>query len=154
MTQEEWDASADAKAMLRALHSEKPIHFRWKRKALHRYLIACCWKHVDLLPDEGNRAWLNATKDRSASKISKEDLAHHSYCVEGAAFFLDYCDEPEDITKITAWISEIEELEDLPFDKARKVLMRAAYFADRAVYGFGLRGDPEHLDSKFLCPDL
>ncbi len=157
MTREEWDQSSDATAMLRALYVEKPKRFRKQLKQVHRFLIACSWKQVHLIPQESIREGLKGGEKWIAGEIDNEELNRLNYHAEGAAFFLDYCKKPEDIRRIEAWIAGIKQLNGTSFEAARDVLKRAAYFGQGSMIYPTLRPGPwigRLFDSEFVCADL
>ncbi|MEO1361253.1 MAG: hypothetical protein AAFU81_13000, partial [Pseudomonadota bacterium] len=58
----------------RALYEEQPEYFGKQTQQLHRYLIACCWKHKKLIPQTGLRDGLKGAIDWIEKKI---DHAEH-----------------------------------------------------------------------------
>ncbi|MEO1731126.1 MAG: hypothetical protein AAFR64_10340, partial [Pseudomonadota bacterium] len=62
MTNEEWDRSADAHAMLRAWFEAWPEPTDAQITALHQFAIACCWKHKHLIPQDALREGLLAAE--------------------------------------------------------------------------------------------
>ncbi len=171
MTNEEWTTCDSATEMLVALYVEQPKYFQKSVRDLHEFLIACCWKHQHFIPQEGLREGLRGAKDWIAGKINNEELNRLNWFAEADAFFLDYCDEPDDVEKIKVMIGGISELEAMTFDEARGLLKRAAYFAESSmIYPILRMGTaqkrpertkvrPERwhnglFQSEFLCPDL
>lgn len=159
MTNEEWCRSTDTSAMLHAWFKGRSVLPKAEITTLHRFAIGCCWKHKHLIPQEALREGLRAGEQWIDGRISEKELNRRNYYAEGEAFFLDYCKKPEDINRIEALIDGIEELAGQPFEKARKRLMKAAYFAESAMILSTLSPKPRAqistlLESDFLCPDL
>ena len=157
MTREEWDQSSDATAMLRVLYVQQSKHLRKQLKQVHHFLIACSWKHVHLIPQESIREGLKGGEKWIAGEIDNEELNRLNYHAEGEAFFLDYCNKPEDIRRIEAWIAGIKQLNGMSFEAARDVLKRAAYFAEGSMIYPTLPPGPwigGLFKSEFLFPDL
>ena len=157
MTNEEWLNSQSARDMLAKLHAEQPRFLKSQIRNLHRFLIACCWKHSNLIPQEGLRNGLLGAEQWLAGEIDDEELDRLNWFAEAEAFLLDYGKEPEDIVEIEALIDSIDEVRDLPFKQARKRLLDAAYFAEGAmIYPLvtALPWFDSMFTSEFLCPHL
>lgn len=157
MMSEEWGSSDDASAMLKLLCDEQPEFFRTQIGQLHKYLIACCWKHQNLIPQEGLRDGLRGAGNWIAGKITDEELDRLNWYAEAEAFFLDYAETPEDLSAIKSLIASIDEVRELPFEQARTILLRAAYFAESVMIYPKIRPTPWNdtlFSSDLLCPDL
>ena len=157
MTEEEWVTSTCASNMLARLHKERPRFLRTQIRELHRFLLACCWKHEHLIPQKGLRDGLSGAEKWLAGEISSAKLEELNYWAEAEAFRLDYAKSAEEIAVIKSLIDEIEELRALPFSKARETLLSAAYFAEGAMIYPKFRSLPwidSLFESEFLCPDL
>lgn len=156
MTQEEWATSNNARKMLGVLHKEQPLYLRTQTRQLHRFLIACCWRHQHLIPQEGLRNGLKGAEKWLAGEIGYRELNELNYFAEAEAFKIDYARSPEELDGIKILIESIAELRDLPFKLARKRLLKAAYFAEGSMIYPMLRPRPWNslLESEFLCADL
>ncbi|WP_298471092.1 hypothetical protein [uncultured Erythrobacter sp.] len=157
MTQEEWANSNDAEAMLEALYSEEPKFFEQQVSQLHRFLIACCWKHAHLIPQQGLRDGLRGAERWIVGEIDDEELNRLNWYAEADAFFLDYAKAPAELDQIRKMITAIGELDDLSFDDARALLLEAAYFAEGSMIYPQIRPAPwfeRVFTSKFLCAKL
>lgn len=157
MTYEEWTSSSDAPTMLATLHKMQPHFLRTQVRQIHRFLIACCWKHEHLIPQDGLREGLRGAENWLAGNISDAELNRLNYHAEADAFRIDYAESPEDIAALQSLIEEIEGLRDLPFETARKTLLDAAYFAEGAmIYPLfeSLPWVSRLFTSQFLCADL
>lgn len=157
MTYEDWASSRCARTMLASLYEAQPDFLRANIANIHRLLLACCWKHQHLIPQEGLRNALHGAEKWLAGDIDKAEMNRLDYYAESAAFALDYARTSEDFAEIQLLIDGIDELRDLPFEDARKILPKAAYFAEcSAIYPF-FRSLPwvrSLMTSVFLCPDL
>lgn len=133
-------------------------------RRLHLYYLLCCRRIWRLLPQQESRRGVELAEQYLAGRISAEELMHANYYVEGAAFNIDYNSEPENIER---WVREVEampcdELHAMLADEdptvgvdARKLLLRAAYFADYAMMYPKLRHKkPPEKYAIFLAPDL
>ncbi|NQX94275.1 MAG: hypothetical protein HRT64_05050 [Erythrobacter sp.] len=106
-----------------------------------------------------------------AGEITTEELYHLDWYAEAEAFLLDYAKDPDELLEIETMIAGVEELQDLPFEEARRLLTKAAYFAEGSMIYPTLRMGtaqkrperaklkPERWSdrlfrSEFLCPDL
>ncbi|MEM1088704.1 MAG: hypothetical protein AAGH90_13345 [Pseudomonadota bacterium] len=157
MTNEEWAASDDALKMLKALYDLDPTLFKKTGNALHRYLIACCWKIEDLIPQQVLQDGLKGTVNWIEGRITDEEFRHLEWCAEAEAFMLDYAKTPEDFDEIRKMIAGTEQLQSMPLDAARKKLMDAAYFTDRTMVHPTTKSSPYNnrfFASEFQCPDL
>ena len=157
MTSEEWATSDDAPLMLRALFDQQPDFFRTQVPQLHRYLIACCWKHQHLIPQKGLRNGLRGAERWIVGEITNEELYRLNWYAEAEAFAIDYAKTPEELAELRALIESINEIRNLPFEQARKTLLRAAYFAEMAMIYPTFRRLPwtkPLFTSDLLCADL
>lgn len=157
MTFEEWESSSNAPEMLAALYAEQPRFLRKQVPQIHRFLIACCWKHQNLIPQDGLRDGLRGAESWIAGNISKAELNRLNWHAEADAFGIDYAKSPEEISEIKSMIEGIDELRQLPFETARQILLDAAYFAEGAmIYPLfdRLPWVDRLLTSQFLCADL
>ena len=156
MTENDWANSDNARAMLGKLHKAQPRYLRTQIRQLHHFLIACCWKHQHLIPQEGLRNGLKGAENWLTGEISHAELMKLNYHAESEAFRIDYANSPEEIASVKTLIEGIEELRDLSFQHARKRLLRAAYFAEGSMIYSSLRPRPwnDLLESEFLCADL
>ncbi|MCD1622331.1 hypothetical protein [Citromicrobium bathyomarinum] len=157
MTDEEWRSSTCATEMLRALYAQKPRYFRSQSRQLHRFLIACCWKHGHLIPQEGIREGLRGAERWIAGEISDDELNRLNWHAEGEAFRLDYAKTPSDFAVIRALVADIPQLDGVPFADSHALLTAAAYFAEGSMVYPTIRPGPwiESLfASQFVCPDL
>lgn len=156
MTNEEWLNSGSAPDMLKTLYAEQPQYFRMSALQLHRFLIACCWKHSHLIPQEGIRDGLRGAERWIAGEISDDELNRLNWDAEGDAFHLDYAKDPDDLAGIEAMVADIPQLDGMPFAEAHALLTRAAYFAELSmIYSTMSRPWIESLfASEFVCPDL
>jgi hypothetical protein len=157
MTNEEWLNSQSASDMLAKLHAEQPRFLKSQIRNVHRFLIACCWKHGNLIPQEGLRNGLRGAEQWLAGEIGDDELNRLNWHAEADAFLLDYGKEPEDIVQIKALIDSIDEVRDLPFKQARKRLLDGAYFAEGAMIYPLVTPLPwwdRMFTSEFLCPHL
>src|SRR4051812_35481827 len=137
MTPDQWETSADALDMLRAVRG------RWRDQAvlhrrLQRYYLACCRAIWPLLPQEASRRGVELAERSLDGKASDEDMSGLSWHVEGAAFNIDYDCDPE---AIAGWVRAVEALPPTELTAlvhtaegrslgARELLLRAAYFTD------------------------
>jgi hypothetical protein len=157
MTKEDWLNSQSAGDMLARLHAAQPRFLEKHVRDTHRFLIACCRKHKNLIPQEGLRNGSRGAERWLAGEISDEELHRLNWYAEAEAFLLDYGNEPEDIDQIKALIDSIDEVRDLPFEKARSRLLDAAYFAEGAMIYPLIKPLPwwdRMFTSEFLCPQL
>jgi len=157
MTSEEWESSSDAPQMLATLHAEQPLFLRTQVPQIHRFLIACCWKHQNLIPQDGLRQGLRGAESWLAGKISDTELNRLDWYAEADAFGIEYAKSPEEIVELKSLIEGIDELRQLPFKVARQKLLDAAYFAEGSmIYPLidRLPWVESLLTSQFLCADL
>jgi len=157
MTSEEWSSSDDAREMLATLHHEQPAFFLSQLHQIHQFLIACCWKHQHLIPQEGLRNGLRGAEDWLAGKIDDDELNRLNWYAEAEAFSIDYAKSPDEISEIKSLVNGIDALSALSFEDARKQILDAAYFAEGAM-AYPLMSKAPWVDrlltSEFLCPDL
>ena len=157
MTEEEWVTSTCASNMLAKLHKARPRFLRTQIPQLHRFFIACCWKHEHLIPQERLRDGLRGAEKWISGEISSAKLEELNYWAEAEAFRIDYAKSAEDVAAIKILINGIEDLRALPFSRARETLLSAAYFAEGAMIYSKFRSLPwidSLFESEFLCPDL
>jgi hypothetical protein len=157
MTEEEWFTSGNAPEMLSCLRLQRPDFFASQVSQIHRFLIACCWKHQHLIPQKGLRDGLRAAESWIAGNIDYEQLNSANWYAEADAFALDYASSPAEISEVERLIAGIKQLRSLPFAEARKVLLDAAYFAEGTMIYPLLSGCPwsqRLFTSRFLCPVL
>ncbi len=157
MTNEEWTSSSNAPKMLSRLHQEQPRFLRTQIRQLHKFLVACCWKHQHLIPQDGLRNGLRGAEKYIAGEIGNAELDRLNYYAEADAFAIDYAKSPEEISELKSLIDGIEELRDLSFDQARALLLKAAYFAEGSMTYPRFDSLPwidSLFESEFLCPDL
>lgn len=157
MEQKEWEESEDAQSMLLHIWREHPFYLRTQVRPLHHFLIDCCWKYQHLIPQSGLRNGLRGAEKWLAGEIGDEALNRLNYYAEADAFAIDYARSPEQIQKLRNLVASIPEIQDLPFEEARALLLKAAYFAEGSMF-------PPRLDqlayrerlftSEFLCPHL
>lgn len=143
--------------MLAKLHAAQPRFLKSQILNIHQFLIACCWKHLNLIPQEGLRNGLRGAERWLAGEIDDDELSRLNWYAEADAFLLDYSTEPEDIVQIKSLIDSIDEVRDLPFDEARSRLLYAAYFAEGAMIYPLIKPSPwwdRMFTSELLCPQL
>ncbi len=124
---------------------------------LHRFLISCCWKHDNLIPQENLRNGLRAAEMWLSGKIDAAELDRLNYYAEAEAFAIDYAETNEQVARIEKLLLSIDELSELPFEEARSKLLKAVYFAEGAMIYSRFSNLPwiESLfTSEFLCADL
>ena len=82
---------------------------------------------------------------------------HLNYYAEAEAFKIDYARTNDQINELKKLIDGIEPVRNLPFEEARALLLRAAYFAE-GVMIYPRFDDLPWVDSlftsEFLCPNL
>jgi hypothetical protein len=157
MTADEWASSNDAPAMLAALYQLQPLYFESQIRSLHRFLIACCWKHRNLIAQEGLTNGLRGAERWLAGEIDDTELDRLNWYAEAEAFAIDYAKSPGEIAELKSFINGIEEVRDMPFSQARALLKRAAYFAEGSMIYPRFDSRPwvgNLFTSDFLCPDL
>ena len=157
MTEEEWATSGSAQDMLQSLRETHPEFLATQVSQLHKFLIACSWKHQHLIPQKGLRDGLRAADSWVAGKIGDEKLYRVNWYAEAEAFGIDYAETPDELAELESLIAGIDELRALPFADARERLLAAAYFAEGAMVYPKLRRLPwSHrlFTSPFLCPAL
>lgn len=143
--------------MLSQLWERHPEFFRSQTKQLYRFLIDCCWKHKDLIPQQGLRDGLKGTERYLAGEIGDEELGRLNWHAEAQAFHIEYAKDPDELASVERLIASIPRVSAMPFDAARELLLEAAYFAEGAMIYPDIRPRPwiERLfTSQFLCPDL
>jgi hypothetical protein len=157
MTAEEWASSNCAQRMLSGLHQSQPGFLRTQQHPIYRFLIACCWKHKHLIPQDGLRNGLVGAEKWIAGEIDDTELDRLNYYAEADAFSIDYAKSPDEISELKSLISSIEEVRRMPFAQARDLLKRAAYFAEGSMIYPRFDSQPwvrSLFTSDFLCPDL
>ncbi len=157
MTDEEWEFSNSAQNMLATLHKIQHRYLRTQARQLHKFLIACCWKHQHLIPQDDLREGLRGAEKWLAGEIDDTELYRLNYNAEAEAFGIDYAESPDDLLKLKTLIEGIEEIREIPFDKARALLKKAAYFAEATMIYPQFNSFPwvhRLLTSEFLCPIL
>lgn len=157
MTKEEWAVSENAHYMLKILHHEQPGFLASQVPQIHRFLIACCWKHKHLIPQRNLRKGLQGAEKWLAGEISDDELYKLNWFAEGEAFVIDYAKTDEDIRELMTLFASIPELDGLPYPDAWQLMRKAAYFAEMSMIYSMFRRLPwiESLfSSQFLCPDL
>lgn len=133
-------------------------------RRLHHYYLLCCRRIWRLLPQHESRKGVEIAEQYLAGRVSAEDLMDANYYAEGAAFNIDYNSDPENIER---WVREVEamprdELRAMLVEEdptvglePRKLLLRAAYFADYAMmYPKMRRKEPPENYAIFFAPDL
>jgi len=143
--------------MLSKLHRAQPRFLRTQRREIHGFLIACCWKHQHLIPQDGLRNGLRGAERWIDGKINDAELSRLNYYAEAEAFAIDYAKTDDEISALKRLIEGVDGLCELPFSDAREQLLEAAYFAEGAMIYPLLESLPwvERLfTSRFLCPDL
>ncbi|MCA8902166.1 MAG: hypothetical protein KDA53_13060 [Hyphomonas sp.] len=157
MTKEEWANADCAQSMLDNLYREQPAFLATQVPQLHKYFLACCWKHQHLIPQKRLRDGLRGAEDWVAGTIDDEELYRLNRHAESEAFAIDYAEAPDEIGALRSLIGGIPELSDMPFDEARHLLGKAAYFAETSMVYPTMRSLPRInslFTSQFLCPDL
>ena len=158
--------------MLEGLYLQDPENFETLVPTLHQYFLGCCWKIKHLIPQKALRKGLQGAEDWIDGLITDEDFNDLEWSAEAAAFAFEYREDlegaeyqeyltssehHETVTEIKALIASITELEGMPYEQARQLLMDAAYFTDSAmVYPTISPGpfDKVLCTSEFLCADL
>lgn len=157
MTEEEWNSSGCAREMLAGLNDEQPHFLVSQLRPLHKFLMACCWKHKNLIPQEGLRNGLKGAERWIAGEIDDDELNRLNYYAEADAFMIDYAESADDVSLIKSLVEGIEELRELPFERARKQLLEAAYFAEGSMIYPMISSVPwvdRLFNSQFLCANL
>ena len=157
MNKEEWATCTSAQHMLAELHREQPAFLATQIPQLHKFFIACSWKHKHLIPQRHLRNGLHGAENWIDGKIDDEELNRLNWYAEAECFAIDYAKSPEEMDQVRTLIEGISELSDMPFDEARKVLLKAAYFAEISmIYPWmcSLPWIESLFTSQFLCPDL
>lgn len=157
MTFEEWQSSDDAPHMLKTLYQEQTDFFHTQVPQLHRYVLACCWKHQYLIPQPAIREGLEAAESWIRGEVTDDELDSLNWNVEAQAFHLDYAKDQDELDDIRGLVASIDELAELKFEEARILLRDAAYFADGAMVYPICRPLPWRkglFKSSLLCPEL
>ena len=142
MTEAEWLETSDVPQMLEALWELHDGDESRIVPALHRYFLACCRRIWKLLPHDESRRGVEVAERYLAGRVTDAELKEVDWCVEGAAFDIDYNCDPE---AIRGWVAQTRAIPEAelrallhPPEAAtaidtRELLKRAAYFADHAV---------------------
>ncbi|MEP3889207.1 MAG: hypothetical protein ABJN69_02000 [Hellea sp.] len=157
MTKEEWETSRSAPDMLTDLHIHNPEYFKSLIPVLHRYFLACCWKIEHLLPQKHLRNGIVGAEKWIKGEIDDDELNRLNWYAEAECFAIDYAKTSDEIEEIQMLINGIEQLQGLPFDDAKNLLKRAAYFAEISMLYPKINHAPfvkSLCTSQFLCPDL
>jgi hypothetical protein len=185
MTEAEWHRSDDAGAMLDFLWQrqgvspdEIDLRFGGDVKAsgagddlshsLHRFYLASCRRIWPLLPQEASRRGVEMAEQFLAGEVTSEQVSEYNWHTEGAAFRIDYAAAPGDTEAIAHWVAEVQTLpaselrsmlhppETAGEVEPRKLLLRAAYFADYAMLYPSLRphGPPPVSYRPFLSAEV
>ncbi|MGB3471287.1 MAG: hypothetical protein WBA51_10740 [Erythrobacter sp.] len=157
MDHDEWEASDNAPSMLMQVWQKQPDYLSTQVRSLHRFLIDCCWKHQNLIPQSGLRDGLRGAEKWLAGEIGYEALNRLNYYAEADAFMIDYAKSSEDLDELKALIDSVSEVRSLPFKDARALLLKAAYFAEGSMI-YPMFNKLPYVDSlftsEFLCPNL
>lgn len=146
--------------MLHSLHEQHSEFFSQHIRDIQHFLIACCWKHKHLIPRSGLVDGFRGAEQWLDGEIDYEELNRLNWHAEAEAFDLDYSKAPEDLDRISDMIAGISELDGVPFDEARELLTRMAYFAEVTIVFEGMRPKPRawlsiiSKNAQFLCADL
>ncbi len=103
------------------------------------------------------RNGLRGAEKYIAGEIGNAELDRLNYHAEADAFAIDYAKSPEEISELQSLIDGIEEIRKLPFNQARALLLRAAYFAEGSMIYPRFNSLPwvnSLFESEFLCPNL
>jgi len=157
MTKEEWNISKSAPEMLMALKIQNPDYFNTLIPTLHRYFLACCWEIKHLIPQKHLRNGIRGAEAWIEGKIDDDELSKLDWHAEAECFMTDYAETQEDHQEIQSLIDGIEELQDMQFEDAKKILKNAAYFAQGSMIYPKINHAPyvkSLCTSQFLCPNL
>ena len=157
MNKEEWATSKSAQYMLAEIHREHPTFLATQIPQLHKFFIACSWKHKHLIPQNHLRNGLRGAEDWIDGKIDDDELYRLNWYAEAECFIIDYAKTSQELDELRIFIQEIDELALLPFEEARNLLRKAAYFAEGAMIYSKMRRLPwwdRLFTSQFLCPKL
>jgi len=157
MNKEDWALCDDAPKMLKSLHQEQPVFLAKHIPQLHRFLIACCWKHKHLIPQPHLRNGLLGAERWLEGKLTNAELSDLNWYAEAEAFAFEYAKSEKDFDKLRKLIASVPELNGIGFSDAKQLMEDAAYFAEGSmVYSRinELPWVPSLLTSKFLCADL
>jgi hypothetical protein len=157
MKNEYWAISRNAPEMLRREDAEHPNFLATQITQLHKFLIACCWKHEHLIPQQSLRNGLVGAEKWLAGDLPKDELLRLERYAEGEAFMLDYAKTDEELAELAEMVRGIPQLDGMEFEEARELMKDAAYFTDGAIIYSMFRRLPwvrYLLTSSFLCPDL
>ena len=158
MTEDQWNASSDATAMLEFVLNRKGITsdstqhamgYRMNSGAvkdagdfetqLHRFYVACCQSIWKLLPDSSSRNGIDIAEKWLDGTASDSELNQCNWTSEGAAFGIDYKTAPD---QLEDWILKVDAIPknelklilapsvDLQKINSYDLLKRAAYFAN------------------------
>lgn len=163
MTEAEWHRSNDAGAMLdflwqRSGMSPDGIDLRFGSnvnasgagdeliRALCRFYLASCRRIWPLLPQEDSRRGVEIAEQYLAGEATAEQVNEYNWDTELAAFRIEYAAVPGDTEAIAQWVAEVRALpagelramlhppETADEVEPRELLLRAAYFADYAMF--------------------
>ncbi len=143
--------------MLLALHTQKPEYLKSLIPTLHRYFLACCWKIQHLIPQKHLRNGIVSAEQWIEGEIDDEELNRLNWHAEAECFRIDYAKTPENFECIQKLVDEIPELQGMPFEEAKNILKKAAYFAETSMVYPRINKAPfvkSLCTSKFLCADL
>ena len=151
MTNDEWHECDNALEMLvnlkEALSSKAYTSIK---PTLHGYLLACCEKISYLLPQDIIQLGLEAAHRHLMGDLDKNVLHWLDWYVEAECFSFEHNSDSKEVREL---VSKVEELKDLSYVEAIKLLKNAAYFADSAMLGI-VPSRPRSSDAEFLCPTL
>ncbi|QZD86756.1 hypothetical protein [Qipengyuania psychrotolerans] len=157
MTEDEWYSSTNAKEMLTYMREERPRFFNSQERQLQRFLIGCCWKNEDLLATNGLKEAVKNAERYLEGSVKRQDLDRLDYDAEAEVFGIEYAETLDRIAEVQALIDGIDRLEGVPFEAARKVLVEAAYFAERTLIYPDIhrqRWVMKVFNDKFICADI
>jgi hypothetical protein len=142
MTHEEWRLSTDVPLMLEAIWEGHCGDETVLVPLIHRYLLACCRRIWQLLPDADSRRGIETAEQYLIGVTTCDELKDVNWYVEGVAFNIDYNCDPDSIEQ---WMQRLrlipgEEMAAMLHPPgvaldvdARVLLERAAYFAHYAT---------------------
>ena len=137
---------------------------------IHKYLLECCRRIWDLLPDEGSRKGVEAAEKYCRGEITWEQASETDWHSEGSAFLFEYREDSdpdliEHIGQINLKRTTVGRLLVPPVYMGgidiKELLKAAAYFANEALNypflsggSFASRKESMRQNSKFLPLDL
>lgn len=101
--------------MLQKLHQVRPDFLLTQIPQLHQFLIACCWKHQNLIPQSHLRKGLEGAERWIAGEISDKQLYGLNRYAEAEAFALDYAKTPDEIAELNKMFLGVGELRGMSF---------------------------------------